>query len=146
MCVECVKRSTSCHYAARSAETQGQALKRKFDALQAENEAYAELFNLIRSSPDSESHNLVRRVKMGSGVEDVLKRIKEAELLVQLDHKPEAPRLQYTLPVPVSSMQKRMFMPDHPYFALPAPCQTAPDSVKGPSAGETAAQSTSHPM
>ncbi|KAL6172325.1 hypothetical protein ACJQWK_01492 [Exserohilum turcicum] len=84
-CLECVKRGTSCHYATRSAETQGQALKRKHDALQAENEAYAELFQLIKTRPDYESHEILRRIRTGSTVKDVLRRIKEADLLMQLN-------------------------------------------------------------
>lgn len=85
VCLECIKRSTSCHYATRSAETQGQALKRKYDALHAENEAYAELFDLIKTRPDDESQEILRCIKMGSDVMDVLRRIKEADLLMQLN-------------------------------------------------------------
>ena len=89
VCSECVKRSASCHYATRSTETQGQALKRKYDEMQRENEAYAELFDLIRTRPDTESHEILRRIKMGNDVRSVLKRIKEADLLIQLKITPD---------------------------------------------------------
>jgi len=115
VCLECVRRSTSCHYAARSTETQGQALKRKYDALQSENEAYAELFNLIRTRPDNESYEILRRIKMGTDVRDVLKHIKEADLLIQLNLRPQN-RFRYTLPF-MSTMPARISHPENLYYA-----------------------------
>lgn len=114
-CLECIKRSTLCHYATRSAETQGQALKRKYDALQSENEAYAELFNLIRSRPDNEAQEILRRIKMGTDVEDVLRRIKEADLLMHLNLKPEN-KHRHTLPF-MSGIPAHLLNPDPTYFA-----------------------------
>ncbi|KAF1938467.1 hypothetical protein EJ02DRAFT_410392 [Clathrospora elynae] len=96
-CLECVKRETTCHYATRSMETQGQALKRKHDALQAQNDAYAELFHLIRTRSDHESHEILRRIKMGTDVDVVVRHIKEADLLIQLTLRPET-KLCYSLP------------------------------------------------
>jgi hypothetical protein len=71
-------------------ETQGQALKRKYDALQRENDVYTELFELIRKSSDEESLEIVRRIKIGTDVVDVLNRIKEADLLMRLTVREEA--------------------------------------------------------
>jgi hypothetical protein len=135
VCLECIKRSTSCYYATRSAETQGQALKRKYDELHAENEAYAELFNLIKTRPDDESHEILRRIKMGTDVKDVLRRIKEADLLMQLNTssnnnsnnsssssssssnpKPEI-KHRYTLPL-MSGIPAHLLNPDTEYYAL----------------------------
>jgi len=115
VCLECVRRSTSCHYATRSTETQGQALKRKYDALQSENEAYAELFNLIRTRPDDESFEILRRIKMGTDVRDVLKHIKEADLLIQLNLRPQN-KFRYTLPF-ISTMPTRIPHPENLYYA-----------------------------
>jgi hypothetical protein len=84
ICVECIKRSTSCHYATQSTETQGQALKRKYDVLRRENDVFAELFEFIRKSTDEESLELLRRIRTGADVEEVLRQIKEADLLIQL--------------------------------------------------------------
>ena len=145
VCIECVKRSTSCHYATRSSETQGQALKRKYDALEAENEAYVELFKLIRTSSDSESYELLRRVRKGRDVEDVLREIKEADLLIQLNPKPET-RVQITLPSLASIMPKRMSMPDNPYFALAATSQAPSSTGHRSSPDNPAAQYPSPPV
>jgi hypothetical protein len=70
---------------------------------------------LIKKSSDSESWELMRRIKMGGRVEDVLRRAREAELLVQLNPnaRPEEVRVQYTLPSLASMVLKgRMLMPD----------------------------------
>ncbi|RMZ67229.1 hypothetical protein GMOD_00001121 [Pyrenophora seminiperda CCB06] len=115
VCLECLRRSTPCHYAARSTETQGQALKRKYDALQSENEAYTELFNLIRTGSENESHEIVRRIKMGTDVREVLKHIKEADLLIQLNLRPQN-KFRYTLPF-MSTMPARVSHPDDVYYA-----------------------------
>ena len=144
VCIECVKRSTSCHYATRSSETQGQALKRKYDALEAENEAYVELFKLIRTSSDSESYELLRRVRKGHDVEDVLREIKEADLLIQLNPKP-ATRVQITLPSLASIIPKRMSMPDHPYFALATTSQVSSNTGHRSPPDNPAAQYPSPP-
>jgi hypothetical protein len=105
VCSECVKRSTSCHYATRSTETQGQALKRKYDKMQRENETYAELFDLIRTRPDNESHEILRRIKMGNDARDVLRRVKEADLLIQLKAMPDS-RHRCSLPYVLANALK----------------------------------------
>jgi hypothetical protein len=147
-CLECTKRSTSCHYATQSAETQNQALKRKFKLLQAENEAYAELFELIKTSSDSESRELMLRVKMGGEVEDVLKRIKEAESFIQSNPRlDDASRAQYVLPSLASVVpKKRMFMPDNPYFASSSGSQAEFYHRKSSESSDTAAQYPSPPV
>ncbi|CAN9356267.1 unnamed protein product [Alternaria alternata] len=147
-CIECTKRSTSCHYATRSAETQNQALKRKFKVLQAENEAYAELFELIKTSSDTDSRELMRRVKMGGEVEDVLKRVKEADLLIQSSPRVDGgSRLQYALPSLASVVpKKRMFMPDNPYFASSSGSQAESYHRKSSESSDTAAQYPSPPV
>lgn len=117
VCHECLKRSTSCNYAARSSETQGQALKRRHDELQTQNDAYAELFGLIQSRPDFESHEILRRIKMGAEVSSVLRHVREADLLMQLTLIPET-RRRYTLPY-IKSMPAFLLVPDNEYLASP---------------------------
>jgi hypothetical protein len=137
-----------CHYATQSAETQNQALKRKFKLLQAENEAYAELFELIKTSSDSKSRELMRKVKMGGEVEHVLKRIKEADLLIQSNPRVgDASRAQYALPSLASVVpKKRMFMPDNPYSASSSGSQAEFYHRKGSESSDTAAQYSSPPV
>ncbi|CAE7194778.1 Zn [Pyrenophora teres f. teres] len=126
VCLECVRRSTPCHYAARSTETQGQALKRKYDALQSENEAYAELFNLIRTRPDDEAFEIIRRIKMGADARDILKHIKEADLLIQLNLRPQN-RFRYTLPFK-STIPAHYSHSENLYYAPPS-SESAPKPV-----------------
>ncbi|KAH7394487.1 hypothetical protein BKA66DRAFT_509750 [Pyrenochaeta sp. MPI-SDFR-AT-0127] len=116
-CFECEKRATTCYYAARSTETPGQAVRRRNDELQAQNEAYAELFGLIKTRPDDESLEILRRIKMGAGVESVLRHVKEADLLIQLALVPET-RCRYSFPY-LNSMPAFLLVPDNPYLASP---------------------------
>lgn len=147
-CLECTKRSTACHYATQSAETQNQALKRKFKLLQAENEAYTEFFELMKTGSDSENRELMRSVKMGGEIEDVLNRIKEADLLVQLNPRVEdGSRVQYILPSLASVVPKTgMFMPDNPYFASSSGSQAESSHRKGSESSDAAAQYPSPPV
>lgn len=117
ICWECQRRSTPCHYAAQLSETQGQAIKRKHSVLQRQNEAYAELFALIQTRPDDESLEIMRRIKMGANVEDVLRHVRDGDLLVQLRVEPEL-RLRYALPY-MDSMPAFLLVRDNQYLSAP---------------------------
>ncbi|KAF9701037.1 hypothetical protein EKO04_000295 [Ascochyta lentis] len=131
VCWECQKRSTRCDYAAHLTETQGQAVKRRHDALQAQNDAYAELFGLIQTRPDGESLEILRRIKMGANVESVLRHVRDGDLLVQLRVQPET-RLRYTLPY-MDSMPAFLLVPDNPYLTTPLYEATFKPSSSSPS-------------
>ena len=85
---------------------------------------------------------------MGGEIEDVLNRIKEADLLVQLNPRVEdGSRVQYTLPSLASVVPKKgMFMPDNPYFASSSGSQAKSYHRKGSESGDTAAQYPSPPV
>ncbi|KAJ4985950.1 C6 transcription factor [Stagonosporopsis vannaccii] len=117
VCWECQRRSTPCRYAAQLSETQGQAIKRKHDVLQRQNEAYTELFALIQTRPDNESLEIMRRIKMGADVEDVLRHVRDGDLLVQLSVEPET-RLRYTLPY-MDAMPAFLLVDDNQYLNTP---------------------------
>ncbi|KAI8943580.1 hypothetical protein NX059_001576 [Plenodomus lindquistii] len=133
VCGECLKRSTSCHYAALSSETQGQALKRRHDELQSQNEDYTELFSLVRSRPGNEAHEILRRIRMGGEVSSVLRHVKEADLLIQLTLRPET-RRRYSLPYS-KSMPAFLLVPDNEY--LTAPLYEAPFEQDDAALGQT---------
>jgi len=96
---------------------QGQAVKRKYDALRAQNEAYAELLALIQTRPDNESLEILRRIRMGADVESILRHVRDGDLFVQLSVQPET-RLRYTLPY-MDSMPAFLLVPDNPYLTTP---------------------------
>lgn len=83
--------------------------------MQIKNEAYAELFSLIKARPENESHEILRRIKMGADVESVLRHVKDADLLIQLTLIPET-RRRYALPY-TSSMPALLLVPDNPYLS-----------------------------
>lgn len=118
-------------------ETQGQAIKRKHEVLQRQNEAYAELFSLIQTRPDNESLEIMRRIKMGADVESVLRHVRDGDLLVQLRVEPET-RLRYTLPY-MDSMPAFLLVAENQYltaplyeatFKVPASLSNTPDLDK----------------
>jgi hypothetical protein len=142
VCLECARRSTTCEYDTRSTETQGQALKRKLVALQRESATYVELYNLIRTRPEKEALEIVRRIKTSPDVEDVLRRIKEADSLIQLNTRPEI-RKEYSLsyintalsqssdscdPVPASSSLSKPTSDPYSVSSLDGPADAAPRS------------------
>lgn len=96
---------------------QGQAVKRKYETLRTQNEAYAELLALIQTRPDNESLEILRRIKMGADVESILRHIRDGDLLVQLSIQPET-RLRYTLPYS-DSLPEFLLVPDNPYLGTP---------------------------
>lgn len=116
-CLECVKRSTRCHYVGLLSETQGQAIKRRHDEIQVEIEEYAELFKIIKTSPENESHEVMRRIKLGASVGSVLRHIKEADLLIQLTVIPET-RHRHTIPYS-ASMPAFLLIPNNEYLKSP---------------------------
>ncbi|KAH6642661.1 hypothetical protein C7974DRAFT_385900 [Boeremia exigua] len=117
VCWECQRRATACHYAAHLSETQGQAVKRRHNLLQRQNDAYAELIVLIQTRPDNESLEILRRIKMGADVEDILRHVRDGDLLVQLSVEPET-RLRYTLPY-MDSMPEFLLVQNNQYLATP---------------------------
>ncbi|KAL7777035.1 hypothetical protein CFE70_007456 [Pyrenophora teres f. teres 0-1] len=120
-CDQCRVRKIKCN-----GKRPGQALKRKYDALQSENEAYAELFNLIRTRPDDEAFEIIRRIKMGADARDILKHIKEADLLIQLNLRPQN-RFRYTLPFK-STIPAHYSHSENLYYAPPS-SESAPKPV-----------------
>lgn len=96
---------------------QGQAIKRRYDILKTQNEAYAELFALIQTRPDNESLEVLRRIKMGGDIESVLRHVRDGDLFVQLSVEPET-RLRYNLPY-MDSMPAFLLVPDNQYLTTP---------------------------
>ena len=64
-------------------------MKRKYEQLQTTKSPYEELFCLLRSRPESESIDILRRIRSGSDVGTILRQIEGGELLLQLALKPD---------------------------------------------------------
>ena len=98
-------------------ETHTQALKRKFDELQEEKSVYEELYRLLRSIPEKDAIDVVRRLRTDGDVATVIRQVKEGCLLLQLALTPET-RLRYTFPY-VAEMPARVQVADNQYLQSP---------------------------
>jgi hypothetical protein len=113
VCSACAKQETRCHYATVSTETHSQALKRKYDELQARGAPYQEIFHLLRSLPEQEAYTLVERIRSGDDATSIVERVRDGDLLLQLRLLPET-RFRYEFPY-ISEMPTAL-LPNNPYL------------------------------
>ncbi|KAM4057836.1 C6 transcription factor [Hirsutella rhossiliensis] len=71
-----------CVYGAAEGETVLLSLKKKHGALEGENGKYKELLTLLRTKPDDEAHEILRRIRSADEPLLVLVEIRHAELLL----------------------------------------------------------------
>ena len=69
-------------YEAHEGESVSSALKRKLHNLEVENALYKELYQLLKTKPETESAEILRRIRAANDPRDVVAFLKEAELLL----------------------------------------------------------------
>lgn len=89
-CSRCEARGLDCAYLTDHAETQVQALKRKYDESQQENIVYRELYRLLVTVSEAEALDILQRLRSGTDVETAVRLAQEGDLLLQLALKPES--------------------------------------------------------
>jgi len=113
VCQGCSKLSTTCRYVTDSDETHAQALKRKYDQLQAGHSPFQEIFQLLRTLPELETQSLVAKIRSGADADSIIRTVRAGNLLMQLRLLPEM-RFRYELPhnpeIPAT------LLPDNPYL------------------------------
>ncbi|KAK3358721.1 hypothetical protein B0T25DRAFT_599547, partial [Lasiosphaeria hispida] len=133
-CNSCVRSDQNCQYISSPTETYTQARKRKLDELQEKSSVYEELVGLLRSVPEQEAHDILRRLRAGGDVAAVTRQVKDGCLLLQLALSPET-RLRYTFPY-VAEMPARLQVHGNIYLDSPiygaalssTPSPSSPDS------------------
>ncbi|KAI5867928.1 hypothetical protein GGS23DRAFT_591738 [Durotheca rogersii] len=113
-CSLCVRHGTDCQYATAPAETHSQALKRKHSELQDRITPYEELFDFLKTKSDTESVEILRRIRSGADVGSVLRHAKDGDLLIQLSLAPES-RRRYEFPYK-AEMPASILLPDNLYL------------------------------
>ncbi|KAI1410532.1 hypothetical protein F5Y13DRAFT_201990 [Hypoxylon sp. FL1857] len=114
-CDLCVRHGTDCRYATTGpAETHSQALKRKHSELQNRFTPYEELFDLLKTKSETESLEILRRIRSGNDVGSIIRHAKDGDLLIQLSLAPEA-RRRYEFPY-ISEMPASILVPDNLYL------------------------------
>ncbi|KAI1641662.1 uncharacterized protein F4817DRAFT_45273 [Daldinia loculata] len=113
-CSLCVRHGTDCRYATAPAETHSQALKRKHSELQNRITPYEELFGLLQKKTETESLEILRRIRSGNDVGSILRHARDGDLLIQLSLAPEA-RRRYEFPY-IHDMPPSILVSDNLYL------------------------------
>jgi len=97
-CAACVRNSSGCTYQSLSVtETNSQAVKRRLKEIEDENDIFKELYEHLKTGPESQAHEIVRRIRMGDDAGAIVRQIQDGELLVQFALVPET-RFQISAP------------------------------------------------
>lgn len=113
-CGLCVRHGTDCRYATAPKETHSQALKRKHSELQNRITPYEELYDLLKTKTETESLEILRRIRSGNDVSSILRHAKDGDLLIQLSLAPEA-RRRYEFPY-ITDMPASILVSDNLYL------------------------------
>ncbi|KAK4154424.1 nitrogen assimilation transcription factor nirA [Chaetomidium leptoderma] len=114
-CSYCLSAAISCVYTTRSAnETRSQALKRKLSEVEDRETTLQQIFEHLRDRPETESNEIVKRIKDGSDPACILRHIREGDLLLQLALVPET-RYRFVFPY-IEEMRASLVRPDNPYL------------------------------
>ena len=54
-----------------------------------ENNIYKELYQYLKTGPESQAHEIVRRIRMGANVDSIDRQIQDADLLLQVSLVPK---------------------------------------------------------
>jgi hypothetical protein len=102
-------------YDTRSAtETRAQALKRKLSEVHDRETTFRQIFEHLRDRPETEVGEIVKRIRNSTEPEQILRYIRDGDLLLQLAVAPER-RYRYVFPV-VQEMPACILRPDNPYL------------------------------
>ncbi|KAI1465251.1 uncharacterized protein F4812DRAFT_440233 [Daldinia caldariorum] len=113
-CSLCLRHGSECRYATAPAETHSQALKRKHHELQNRITPYEELFGLLKTKSETETLEILRRIRTGDDVNSILRHARDGDLLIQLSLAPEA-RRRYEFPY-IRDMPSYILMSDNLYL------------------------------
>ncbi|KAI0902092.1 hypothetical protein F4806DRAFT_490565 [Annulohypoxylon nitens] len=113
-CSLCIRHDTECKYATAPTETHSQALKRKHSELQDRITPYEELFDILKSKSETESLEILKRIRSGNDVGSILRQAKDGDLLMQLSLAPES-RRRYEFPY-LSDMPPSIMVSDNLYL------------------------------
>ncbi|KAK0630112.1 hypothetical protein B0T17DRAFT_490691 [Bombardia bombarda] len=114
-CSACIDRKTDCGFDTQAAETHAQALKRKFNELQAQQSTYEHIYDILQARPKEEAEEVFQRIRRGADAHSILRQVSHGDLLVQLALKPEA-RFRYEFPYS-SEMPAFLCRQDNMYLA-----------------------------
>ncbi|KAH6980204.1 hypothetical protein EDB82DRAFT_578349 [Fusarium venenatum] len=91
ICFVCIRHGSSaeCTYETKPAETQSQALKRKYSAAEGENTVHRRFVDILRSHPAQDVNNILGRLRGGASVDELVRHIESGDMLLELSVAPE---------------------------------------------------------
>ncbi|KAH7032659.1 putative C6 transcription factor [Microdochium trichocladiopsis] len=96
-CTRCMARRVKCTYPVPVTSKSHDTLKRKVAEVERERDVYKQLFDAVRDKSEAEATEIYRRIRTGRDAQDVVRHIREGDLLLQLRLAPET-RMLYTFP------------------------------------------------
>ncbi|KAF1912974.1 hypothetical protein BDU57DRAFT_340740 [Ampelomyces quisqualis] len=109
-CDRCAASNTTCQYI----ETEAREARRRYKELRDRRSAHEELLELLTTLSDTDSFEVIRRLKAGDDVQRLLNQAKDGDLLMQISLVPET-RRRYDLPY-VASMPESILNQDNHYL------------------------------
>lgn len=113
-CSICRDRATDCEFDTNATETHTQALKRKFNELQARRSTFEQIYDVLRTRSDKEAEEVFRRIRKGTDATAILRHVNYGDVLVQLALVPEA-RFRFEFPY-LTDMPPYLLCSDNPYL------------------------------
>lgn len=87
----------ACVYDTVGSETPGEARHRRLGELEHRTNHYQELYRILQTRPEHDIPAILHRIRAGVDVEDVVRFVREGDILIQLSVTPQT-EFQYTFP------------------------------------------------
>ncbi|CAF3645801.1 unnamed protein product [Fusarium graminearum] len=89
-CFACVRNghSAECSYETQPTETQCQAWKRKYSAVDGENSVHRRFIDILRSHPEQDVNDILNRLRGGTSVDELVRHVESGDLLLELSVAP----------------------------------------------------------
>ncbi|KAJ4226248.1 hypothetical protein NW759_004832 [Fusarium solani] len=112
-CRRCLNKGLLCQYITLPGESRLQAINRNNHDLKDRATAHEEIFTLLKTLPERDAQDILKRIRSGTDVEAVLNQVKAGDLLLQVALVPET-RLRYEFPY--RSEMPADYAQDNPYL------------------------------
>ncbi|RTE81585.1 hypothetical protein BHE90_003910 [Fusarium euwallaceae] len=112
-CRRCVDKGILCQYMTRPGESRLQAFNRNHHDLKDRATVHEEVLDLLKTLPDRDAQDVLKRIRSGTAIETVLSQVKAGDLLLQMSLVPET-RLRYEFPY--RSEMPADYARDNPYL------------------------------
>ncbi|EUC43101.1 hypothetical protein COCMIDRAFT_38896 [Bipolaris oryzae ATCC 44560] len=122
------KVSAACH-SCRKSKKESRQIRQRYAQLQKQESTHEKLIGMIRSMPEQDVAEIVRRLKAGMDAASIVSFVRDGNLLMQLSLTPETSR-RYEFPL-VTAMPYHLYIGGNPYLDSPYHRSLFPHSASG---------------